>query len=193
MDRGTFVAVCMNASNAELIDRCRTGEADAWNELVKRYQRLVYAIPIREGLGLEDAAEVTQQTFAVLVKELERIREPERLSSWLMTVARREVWRRRRAASETVEEFSGQTTSEVSERTPSEDWTERHAEVAWIYDAVQSLGEPCRSLVLGLFFDPAEPSYAAVAINIGRPVGSIGPLRARCLDRLRIALEESAP
>lgn len=190
MKDGVFVDISISTSNAELIERCRSGQPDAWNELVKRYQRLVYAIPIREGLDVEDAAEVAQHTFATLVRQLDSIREPTRLSSWLMTVARREVWRRRRAIADTVEELTDPITAEESERLEPDDWTDRYAELAWIYDAVQSLGEPCRSLVLGLFFDPAEPSYAAIAVGLGRPVGSIGPLRARCLARLRTALEE---
>lgn len=190
MEHGLRVGISMRESNAELIQRCQSGQADAWSELVNRYERLVYAIPIREGLGVDDAAEVAQHTFATLVKELNNIREPARLSSWLMTVARREVWRKRRASADALEELIDPATAEASEPQEFDDWTDRHVELAWLYDAIQSLGEPCRSLVFGLFFDPAEPSYAAVAVNIGRPIGSIGPLRSRCLDRLRVILEE---
>lgn len=187
MESGTGVTVSIAASNADLIERCRIGDAAAWDELVRRYQRLVYAIPIREGLDLDEAAEVTQQTFAALVKELNNIRDPGRLASWLMTVARREVWRsRRREGDSNPFDIS---TVEAEQEVDDKDWTDRQAEIAWVYDAVQTLGEPCRSLILGLFFDPSEPSYATVAVRIGRPIGSIGPLRARCLERLRQALE----
>ena len=59
----------------------------------------------------------------------------------------------------------------------------------WVYQAVQQLGEPCRTLITALFFEPTEPSYAEIAAQLGRPVGSIGPVRARCLARLRPLLE----
>lgn len=173
-------------SNEALIDRCRSGDFGAWNELVTRYERLVYAIPIREGLGTEDAAEVSQAAFETLVQSLDRIRDPERLGHWLMTVTRRLTWRRRRERRDEVSvEVSG---LESAAPATDPDW-ERTVD---IYETVLELDDPCRSLIFGLFFDPAEPSYDELARVLGMAVGSIGPLRGRCLSRLRSMLEEGA-
>lgn len=165
--------------DSELLARCAAGDQGAWRALVKRYERLVHAIALREGLSKEQAADVTQETFTILFKQLDSIREPERVASWLMAVARRETWRRRHAGPSTTE------FSEEADLRVDDDFVEQHTEAAAVYSAVQSLGEPCRSLIFGLFFDPQEPAYDAIAAELGRPVGSIGPLRGRCLARLR--------
>lgn len=170
-------------SDTELLTRCAQADEIAWRALVKRYERLVHSIPLREGLSKEQAADVTQETFTILFKQLASIREPDRLSSWLMAVARRETWRRRQAGPATTA-FADDT----DDLPDDDDFTERLSQAASVYSAVQSLGEPCRSLIFGLFFDPAEPPYGVIAAELGRPVGSIGPLRGRCLDRLRIIL-----
>lgn len=173
----------MTPTNADLLQRCADRDQAAWKILVNRYERLVYAIPLREGLSKEQAADVTQETFTILFKQLDSIREPDRLASWLMAVARRETWRRRKAA------HRGTAQVDIIEDLPSEDdFVEQHTQAAAVHAAVQSLGEPCRSLIFGLFLDPSEPAYGTLASQLGRPVGSIGPLRGRCLDRLRIAL-----
>jgi len=170
--------------NTALVTACRNGDAQAWSVIVDRYERLVYAIPIREGLSDEEAADVTQETFATLMASVDRIQRPDRLASWLMTVARRLAWRERhRDSRHALDVASVDVGSDVDVGTES-------VTVQWVYDAIQSLAEPCRSLVLALFFDPAEPSYAEIAIRLGRPLGSVGPLRARCLHRLRALLEE---
>lgn len=171
----------LTPTDTELIERCAAGDEIAWHALVKRYERLVYAIPLREGLSKEQAANVTQETFTALFKQLETIRDPERVASWLMMVARRESWRLRSRPVDLTLDF---------EDVPSEDdFTETYGSSVVVYSAVQSLGEPCRGLIFGLFFDPAEPEYATIAEELGRPVGSIGPLRGRCLARLRDILE----
>lgn len=172
--------------NAVLIARCMAGEFGAWNELVTRYERLVYAIPLREGLSEHDAAEISQATFETLIQSLRRIQEPERLGHWLMTVARRLTWRRR--TTRRTEVSVGLEGPEPPTTRDDAQW-ERTVEV---YDAILELGDPCRSLIFGLFFDPAEPSYDELARLLGMAVGSIGPLRGRCLARLRSALEEGA-
>ena len=170
-------------TNAELLAGCRIGDTAAWDELVARYQRLVYAVPLREGLSAADAAEISQSTFEALVESLERIRDPERVGYWLMTVARRLTWRRRIASR--TELTLGDIPLDHVAADQFVDW-ERTASV---YDAVAQLAEPCRSLIFGLFFDPTEPSYDQLSRTLGLAIGSIGPMRSRCLGRLRDRLE----
>lgn len=169
--------------NAALIAGCRNGDAQAWSAIVDRYERLVYAIPIGEGLSPDQAADVAQETFASLMAHVDKIRRPESLASWLMTVARRLSWKERHHIRRDVVDVS------TIDLGSDVDLSAESVTVQWVYDAIQGLAEPCRSLVLSLFFDPAEPSYAEIALRLGRPLGSIGPLRARCLERLRTLLE----
>ncbi|GAA1525738.1 RNA polymerase sigma factor [Nocardioides humi] len=169
-------------SDAELLARCRRRDAEAWNLLVGRYERLVYSVARRNGLSAEDAADVTQGTFVTLIDSLGRIRDEERLASWLMTVTRRQAWRVRNLSRRDVQ--LDVAPEEVDESL--EDW----ATVLTLHDALAELGGTCRSLLEALYFDPEEPSYAEIAERFGRSIGGIGPLRGRCLEKLRAILTE---
>jgi len=169
-------------SDAELLRRCRQRDNSAWDQLVDRYERLVYSVARRNGLGVEDAADVTQTTFVTLLDSLGRLRDEEKLPSWLMTVARRQSWRVRNASRRTVpvEEV------EVGSEDPLADW----ATVVTLHDALADLGGSCRDLLLALYFEAERPSYHEIAERLGRSVGGIGPLRGRCLEKLRNLIEE---
>ena len=172
------------ATDADLLRRCRRRDAEAWNQLVGRYERLVYTVALRNGLSADDAADVTQSTFVALVDSLDKIREEEKLPSWLMTVARRQAWRIRNLNRRTTPlEVAPEGSTD-----PFADWSTTTA----IHDALATLGGTCRDLLLALYFEPDEPSYAEIARRFGRSIGGIGPLRGRCLDKLRVILEDES-
>src|SRR5438034_1097350 len=83
-------------SDAELVEACAQRDARAWRELVHRYRRLVYGIPLSLGLQPADADEVFQQTFAELVRSLPRLRDGSRIEAWLVTTSRRAALRLKR-------------------------------------------------------------------------------------------------
>ncbi len=170
--------------DAELLSACRSGDEAAWDALVSRYERLVFSVAVRNGLSREDAADVTQATFVALLESLDRVRDGERVSFWLMTVARRTAWRAARRRRHELQ----LPTSMPDSVDPISD-VQRTAE---IYEALDRLGPPCSDLLTALYFDPTEPDYAAIADRLGRAVGGLGPLRGRCLQRLRLLLEQDA-
>jgi RNA polymerase sigma factor (sigma-70 family) len=177
-----------STETSELLARCRHGDETAWQELVSRYERLVFGAALREGLDLPDAADVTQTVFEALLTSLATLRDEDRLPVWLLTVARRHAWRvRDRRTRE-----SPSATQDGADWAPllgaAEDPADGVDRALWLHEALQRLGEPCRDLLLALYFDPAQPSYAEIALRLGRPLGSIGPSRARCLQRLRTLL-----
>jgi RNA polymerase sigma factor (sigma-70 family) len=168
-------------SDAELMARCRLGDAAAWDIVVRRYERLVYSVALRNGLSPEDSADVCQTTFVALLETITKVRDDEQLAFWLMTVARRQAWRvRRRREREHVAPAFPEASYD-----PWDDWDR----VTTVHEALSRLADPCRNLLTALYFDPTSPSYAALAQRIGRPIGSIGPMRGRCLERLRALLE----
>jgi RNA polymerase sigma factor (sigma-70 family) len=171
-------------SDLELLNACRAGDPEAWELLVERYERLVFSVALRNGVTREEAADITQMTFIALLESIGKLREEQRVASWLMSVARRLAWRQRRHSERERVGLEGVIRSDDAIAT----W-ER---VAVVHDGLQRLGRACRDLILALYFDPASPSYAAVAERLGRPVGGIGPMRARCLQRLRSLLGEDA-
>src|SRR5687768_2855396 len=83
----------MERTDEQLLLACRRGEEAAWEALVRRYQRLVYAVPRRAGLDEDDAAEVFQEVFTTLLENIAGIEQPSRLHAWLVTTARRKTWR----------------------------------------------------------------------------------------------------
>src|SRR5687767_13940945 len=77
----------------DLIRRCQQGSAGAWQQVLNKYERLVYSIPLRYGLSRDDAADIAQNTFTILIQSLDTLSEDSRLGAWLATVARRHTWR----------------------------------------------------------------------------------------------------
>lgn len=169
-------------TNQQLLHRCREGDLGAWDALVTRYERLVYSVARRNGLSMDDAADVTQSTFLSLVESIDRLQDGDRLASWLMTVARRQAWRARATArlATPVEDLPDETID------PFADW----ATLTTLHDSLSALGGTCRELLIALYLDPDEPSYEKIARRFGRAVGGIGPLRGRCLARLRALMAE---
>lgn len=170
--------------DATLLAACRNGDAQAWDTLVARYERLIFTVARRNGLSREDAADVTQTTFVALLDSIGRLRDEQRLPYWLMTVARRQAWRLRDRGREelSVAWMDTETVDPIPE----------YERVAAVHEGLGRLGGPCRDLLLALYFDPAEPSYGEIALRLGRAVGSLGPMRARCLQKLRRVLGDEA-
>jgi RNA polymerase sigma factor (sigma-70 family) len=166
-------------SDAELVDDCSRGDAHAWRELVKRYGRLVHGIPRAMGLQPADADDVFQQTFAELLRHLGRLRDPSRLEPWLVTATWRAALRLKRERRRFVP-----MTPNHEAAAPDVDAVERLRESERVRRALEALAEPCHALLLGLFADPPRP-YAVMARELGLAVGSLGPTRRRCLERLR--------
>jgi DNA-directed RNA polymerase specialized sigma24 family protein len=91
-------------SDEQLLSACRRGDEGAWEALVLRYQRLVYAVPRRAGLDEDAAAEVFQEVFATLLESLPRLERPDRLHAWLVTTAKRKRQHLVRAALSRMDE-----------------------------------------------------------------------------------------
>lgn len=180
--------------DASLVARCRRGDGSAWGVLVQRYQRLVYAIVRRVGLDEHGAADVFQTVFARLVEQLPRIKEPDRLQAWIVTTAKREALLQRKRGQRNV----SMTRSDESEGEGSAEWDladespiaeEALADLQQLNQlrcALDRLDARCRELLLMLFREEDDKlSYDEVARRLSTSVGSIGPTRSRCLDKLR--------
>ncbi len=175
-------------SDRDLIRACRDGRVEAWRTLLKKYERLVFSVPRKYGLSAEDAADVTQLTFTILVQSMDKLPEDSRLGGWLTTVARRHTWRllernRRQGIGRHAvldENIMGGGTN------PIESWELGE----WLGQGLSLIGRSCRDLLFALYLDPTQPSYAEVAERLGMAVGSVGPTRIRCLERLRRVLDE---
>jgi RNA polymerase sigma factor (sigma-70 family) len=177
--------------DTELIDACLEGISQAWEALLVRYQRLIYSIPIRYGLPEHDANDVFQNVSILLLKNLVRLRDRERLGAWLVITTRRECWRMFHHNRQVV---LNPETIDLNEQIPdtghSEDDFLALERQTVVRAAVESLDSPCRQLLTQLFYAAPRPSYAEIAHALALPEGSIGPTRARCLEKLMRILEK---
>jgi RNA polymerase sigma factor (sigma-70 family) len=181
-------------SDEDLISACRSGEEAAWDALVARYERLVYTIPSRYGLTPTEVSDVFQSVWLSLLRNLENIRQPDRIAAWLVTTTRRECWERRRGVNyEKVitSDLDDQIVRTKSEEPSPDEIVATYEKHEALRRAMDQLDSRCRRLLRLLYFDPSIPSYADVAATLNMPIGSIGPLRARCLKKLRKVLVDS--
>ena len=183
----------MQDSDQELIRACRQGNPTAWQQVLDKYERLVYSIPLHYGLEREDAADIAQLTFTILIQNLNRLREDSHLGAWLSAVARRHTWRlvksRRRQIPTEIEDEDLAASAVVMGKADSNS-IDRWELTEWLDHSLSKMDERCRDLLLALYFDIEEPSYTQVATRLGVPVGSIGPTRARCLERLKKIMQK---
>jgi RNA polymerase sigma factor (sigma-70 family) len=193
-------------SDADLIERCRAGQSWAWEALVRRYQRLVYTVPRRAGLDEAQVADVFQTCFSRLFEGLARIEDGSRVQAWLVTTARRETLRllglRQRETSLDAdvsdaadgEEADVRGNSSPLDRLVDSDPLPEDRLALWqeqdrLRRVLDQLDAPTRRLVDLLFLQDPPLAYAELSRQLEIPVGSIGPTRARCLAKLRRALE----
>ncbi len=174
-------------SDAQLLDSCRGGDHRGWAELVGRHQRFVYSVARSNGLDEQDAGDVLQITFSELLAHLDDIKDPDRLRGWLGTIARRQSWRMREARRASVDLDAVVDLGELDAD------IERVAVLDSLMSSLDQLDEPCRSLLERLFLAGGDEAYKSVANDLEMAIGSIGPTRQRCLDRLRELLEQANP
>ena len=180
----------MRKTDQELIQACRKGEARAWQMVLDQYERLVFSIPLNYGLSAEDAADITQLTFTILMESLDRLRDDSNLAAWLSTVAKRQSWRvvrqRRRESPDPEADLADKWDTEADPSNPIKRWET----LQWLNYGLNLLNQRCRQLLLALYFDQTEPSYAEIARTLKIRKGSIGPTRTRCLQKLKKLLEK---
>jgi len=178
-----------------LVGSCLEGDHAAWEALIRRYQRLIYSIPVKARLSQEDAADIFQSVCLKLYEKLNTIRDGERISSWLITTTSRECWRisARNRRDSTPAGSDDEKSSNLVEIPATGLLVDEEREVLerqhQVRQAVEALPDRCRELITMLFYHENELSYVEIAGRMKMPVPSIGPTRARCLEKLRKLLD----
>jgi RNA polymerase sigma factor (sigma-70 family) len=171
------------ASDAQLVARCRAGDQAAWNELVERFSRYVYAISTQAfRLPQPDAEDVFQEVFARVYQHLDRLRSDEAIRPWIAQLTRRLCIDRLRAGGrESPAEAEEIETAEVDATLAGLD------DALTVRAGLEAIGEPC-SEILDRFFARDE-SYKSIGEALGLPAGTIASRISRCLGKLRAELE----
>ena len=173
--------MAVNATDAQLVRLCRAGDERAWNELVERFSRYVYAIAT-QGFRMRehDAEDVFQEVFARVYDRLDTLRDDSAIRPWIAQLTRR-ICLDRLAAS--------------SKEDPVDEVVVTDGEVVFaeldeafsVHEALAELTEPCRD-VLDRFFARDE-SYRTIGEELDLPAGTIASRISRCLGKLRELLE----
>ena len=174
-------------SDAALVARCRTGDENAWAELVNRFSRYVFAIATQGfGLRADDAEDVFQEVFARTYQHLDRLRDDEAIRPWIAQLTRRLCIDRLRAGARE----SDADIDELPELGAEDDLTALE-EAFDVREAMAQLPETCRQ-ILDRFYARDE-SYRTIGDNLGLPAGTIASRISRCLDKLRDSFEGRKP
>jgi len=170
------------------------GDRAAWESLVDAYGGLIWAITRNHRLLAGDAADVSQTVWLRLLENIERLNDPGRVGAWLATTARRECLRvsARRKRTVLVADERDLEPDPLYARTAVEldDGLLLAERDEALRAAFETLNPRCRELLRLMLLDPA-PSYEEISAALDMPVGSIGPTRGRCLDKLRALVKTS--
>lgn len=179
----------MFQTDEELVEACRQGSEEAWETVVFKYQKLLFSIPRRAGLSRDLASDVLQDVFTTLFNKLETLEKPEFLRAWLITTTRHKtihlIRRETRGKPKYIDDDENDSAFQIPDRAPLADeilvQLERENQIE---DAFRKIEERCRRLLMMLYLEKEQIPYAEIAEILDIPLGSIGPTRARCLQKL---------
>ena len=178
--RSGWMQPAAGETDAELVARCRAGDGDAWNALVERFSRFVYAICVRGfRLSEADAEDVFQDVFAKTFEQLHALRDDSAIRPWIAQLTRRACIDRLRASRETpvaeMEDAAADTLAEIDQALD-------------IQLALEALPEACGE-ILDRFFTRDE-TYRTIGEELGLPPGTIASRISRCLEKLKAVMED---
>lgn len=185
-------------TDADLLAACREGNERAWEALIERYEALIYTVARRTGLSQNDASDVFQEVCLILLKNLQDIRDSDRLGGWLATTAKREALRmlgRKRPVNESEllspDSAGDAPLSLIPSDAPLPEVNIMELENSRLVSmGFDELSNECREILSFLYACEPPLSYQEAAERVNRPVGSIGPMRARCLKSLQEILKK---
>jgi RNA polymerase sigma factor (sigma-70 family) len=171
----------VDLTDGQLVARCRTGDHEAWNELVDRFSRYVYAISIQAfKLSEHDAEDVFQEVFARAYEHLHKLRDDDAIRPWLAQLTRRLCIDRLRARAQ-------EQPDELVEPMDVDDTIARLDDALAVHEALAILPAGCKD-ILDRFFARDE-SYRMIGEALELPSGTIASRISRCLTKLRVEME----
>jgi RNA polymerase sigma factor (sigma-70 family) len=168
---------------AKLVSAAAAGDGSAWDGLVREFSGLVRSIARAHRLSDADAGDAAQATWLLLFEHLDRIKEPARIGAWLATTARRECLRVLRGAQRhmVLDDEWGYPESTDAPADSALLAAERDLALRRCFGRLRTADQQLLTLLIA----DEQPAYSEISATLAIPVGSIGPTRARALDRLR--------
>jgi RNA polymerase sigma factor (sigma-70 family) len=182
-------------SDIELIEKCLEEDEEAWETLVRRYQRLIASIAVKFGLNPEDSADIFQSVCLVILEQLTTLHNQTKLSSWLITITVRECWKLkyRGTKNELIDDEAWMRIAETRDQALQQ--IEKHLldieRRQLLRQSIETLSPQCRLLFEYLIYADPPATYAEISRRLNIPVASIGPIRGRCMAKLRESLKNN--
>jgi len=167
--------------------RWRDDDDSALDDLVRVMSPVLWHVVRATGLDKEASEDVVQNTWLTLVRSADSVRDPQAITRWLCTAARREAWRVSKASTRTRPVEDEVLDVRMPAQTSPESEVVTGDENARLWQALGRLPERCQRLLRIVAWEP-RPDYSSVADTLDMPIGSIGPTRRRCLEKLRVEL-----
>jgi RNA polymerase sigma-70 factor (ECF subfamily) len=185
------------APEAELLARCRRGEAEAWNELFDLYYAAAgrFVFQLSPDFSLEDSEEICQEVFLSVIKNLGSFKGESQFQTWLFRIAVNKArdYREKRIA---TKRGGGQTTVSLQaenletglspdppDHLPAPDESLMNIEqMALVRESLDQLGEPCREIVELRYF--GDLSYEELSTTLQMNPKTVSSRLSKCLDRL---------
>lgn len=168
-----------------IVAGCLKGDEGAWTELWVHYGPVVKAIARRVGCDAEEAKDVVQRVALIALQGLDRLRDHKKLGGWLAGTARYQALTVIRKRSPSGELHPGVAIDDLG----ADAAYEKEQELLALREAMAKLDERCRRLVRALDLKDPPDTYHQVAEAEGLAPTSIGPIRRRCLRRLKKFIE----
>jgi RNA polymerase sigma factor (sigma-70 family) len=176
------------SGDAQLIEACIAGEERAWEALLQKYKRLIYAVILRYRLSEEDAGDIFQAVCIDLFNELGNLRKVEAIRGWLARITANKCFHWKRSQNKYPQTPLDEATPQTGEDLPQ--WLEAIERDQLVREAVTRLTPRCRELLTMLFYEDPPRPYELVAKELSLAAGSIGFIRGRCLKKLESELEK---
>jgi RNA polymerase sigma factor (sigma-70 family) len=169
----------------QLLAAARDGDECAWAVLIQQFQPLLHSIARKCGVPADDLADVSQNVWLIMFRNLHRLRDPAAFTGWIATITRNAGIEARRSSGRTTpigyaDELPAESSVDDAEVDAG---MQREECVLAIRSGLARLTPRQRELLLMVTADPPVP-YRLISTRLGIPIGSIGPTRARLLRRL---------
>ncbi len=184
-------------AEAELIARCRQGDAEAWDDLFDRHYAATgrFVFQLGHDFTREDVEEICQEVFLSVIRNIHSFHGGSQFQTWLFRIAANKArdYRQRQHA---AKRGGGQTplslqaedpetglTLDPPAGTPTPDLTLLNAEqVALVHQALDQLGDPCREIIELRYF--GDLSYDEISHSLNLNPKTVSSRLSKCLDRL---------
>lgn len=169
---------------AGLFRAWRGGDGQALDQLIRLVTPTLWHTVRAYQLDQGTAEDIIQDTWFALLRTGDQVADPQSIVGWLTTTARRQAWKvaqRQRRMAPVEDEVIDALAAAVP---ATEEIVVRDQRDTALWAAVATLSQRCQRLLRVIAFAD-RPNYRHVGVELGMPIGSIGPTRGRCLETLR--------